>query len=135
MLAFADEHPDALWRTQLAGHFTASGLVLRPDGRGLLTHHRKLGRWLQLGGHCDGEANAARTALQEAIEESGIEALHRCSIVTAPYGSADRRLGTLGIVGPVRMEYARAFALVQHLGRTLSGWVEDGDVDAEEASE
>jgi 8-oxo-dGTP pyrophosphatase MutT (NUDIX family) len=40
-----------------------------------LTHHRKLGRWLQLGGHCDGDANLARAALREAIEESGIEDL------------------------------------------------------------
>ena len=43
--------------------------------RALLTHHKKLDRWLQLGGHCDGDANLAASALRECQEESGIEAL------------------------------------------------------------
>jgi|694.fasta_scaffold00245_60 8-oxo-dGTP pyrophosphatase MutT (NUDIX family) len=74
MLAFIDEHPlDAHLRTQLTGHLTASALVLDASGtRALLTHHRKLNRWLQLGGHCDGDANLALAALREAQEESGI---------------------------------------------------------------
>ena len=38
----------------------------------LLTHHRKLGRWLQLGGHADGDADLAQVALREAEEESGL---------------------------------------------------------------
>lgn len=43
------------------------------DGeRVLLTHHRKLGRWLQLGGHADGDRDLARVALREAEEESGL---------------------------------------------------------------
>ena len=43
------------------------------DGaRVLLTHHRKLGRWLQLGGHADGDTDLARVALREAGEESGL---------------------------------------------------------------
>jgi len=41
----------------------------------LLTLHRKLGRWLQLGGHCDGDGNLAGAALREAVEESGIPEL------------------------------------------------------------
>ncbi len=40
--------------------------------RVLLTHHRKLGRWLQLGGHADGDRDLARVALREAEEESGL---------------------------------------------------------------
>jgi len=76
MLAFLQEHEAPLERRCLAGHFTASALVIHADGeRALLTHHRKLKRWLQLGGHCDGEANPARAALIEATEESGIEQL------------------------------------------------------------
>jgi 8-oxo-dGTP pyrophosphatase MutT (NUDIX family) len=43
--------------------------------RALLTFHAKLGKWLQLGGHCDGDANLAAVALREATEESGIEGL------------------------------------------------------------
>lgn len=46
------------------------------DGeRVLLTHHRKLGRWLQLGGHADGDSDLARVALREAEEESGLSGL------------------------------------------------------------
>jgi 8-oxo-dGTP pyrophosphatase MutT (NUDIX family) len=77
MLAFIDEHPDdAHLRSCVPGHLTASALVLDASGeRALLTHHRKLGRWLQLGGHCDGDANLAAVALREATEESGIAEL------------------------------------------------------------
>ena len=77
MLAFLDAHPeDAHRRTQLAGHLTAAALVLDAAcERALLTHHRKLGRWLQLGGHLDGDANLAAGALREASEESGVVGL------------------------------------------------------------
>jgi len=76
MLAFADEHPDALRRTCLTGHFTASALLLDAAGeRALLTHHRKLGRWLQIGGHCDGDGDPAAVAARELHEESGISCI------------------------------------------------------------
>lgn len=76
ILAFLHEHPDALHRSCLAGHLTGAALVVDHAGeRALLTLHRKLGRWLQLGGHCDGDANLAAAALREASEESGIEGL------------------------------------------------------------
>ena len=68
--------PDALLRTARPGHLTASALVLDHDARHvLLLHHAKLQRWLQPGGHADGEANLARVALNEATEETGIEGL------------------------------------------------------------
>ena len=74
MLAFIAAHPrDAHLRTCLEGHLTASALVLDESrGKALLTFHKKLGRWLQLGGHCDGDANLPGAALREACEESGI---------------------------------------------------------------
>jgi 8-oxo-dGTP pyrophosphatase MutT (NUDIX family) len=77
MLAFIDAHPDdAHRRTCLEGHLTASALVFDASGeRALLTFHKKLGRWLQLGGHCDGDANLPAVALREAREESGIDDL------------------------------------------------------------
>lgn len=57
----------------IGGHITGSAFVLSPDGGSvLLTHHRKLDKWLQLGGHCDGIADARFTALKEAYEESGL---------------------------------------------------------------
>lgn len=80
ILAFIDAHPgpqdDALVRSCLDGHLTAAAVLLDAAGeRFLLTHHKKLDRWLQLGGHADGDGNLARVALKEGLEESGIEGL------------------------------------------------------------
>lgn len=73
---FVAAHPDCLWRHGLPGHVTASAWLLSADGgQALLTHHRKLGRWLQLGGHVDGDPQLERACLREAREESGIAAL------------------------------------------------------------
>ncbi|MFI1133612.1 NUDIX hydrolase [Streptomyces althioticus] len=67
-------HPDGLWKACGAGHLTASALVVDPErGRVLLTLHRKLRMWLQMGGHCEpGDATLAAAALREATEESGV---------------------------------------------------------------
>jgi 8-oxo-dGTP pyrophosphatase MutT (NUDIX family) len=71
------EHGDAAFRRDcLPGHFTGSAWLVSADGaRVLLTHHRKLDRWLQLGGHADGDTDSARVALREAQEESGLAGL------------------------------------------------------------
>lgn len=67
---------DPFLRARLAGHFTASAwLVDRSRTRVLLTHHRKLGLWLQPGGHADGDRDLARVALREAEEETGLAGL------------------------------------------------------------
>ncbi len=42
----------------------------------LLTHHRKIGKWFQLGGHCDGDPNPFNVAMKEAVEEGGIQDFH-----------------------------------------------------------
>ena len=71
-------HADALAyrRERLDGHFTGSAWVVSTDGaRVLLTHHRKLDRWLQPGGHADGDTDLARVALREAEEETGLRDL------------------------------------------------------------
>jgi len=69
--------PVALRREHLAGHVTASALIVHHDrDRVLLCLHGRLNRWCQLGGHCeDGDETLAGAALREATEESGIEGL------------------------------------------------------------
>ena len=77
ILAFLETYPrDAHLRSRLEGHLTASALVVDADfDRVLLLHHRKLHRWLQPGGHCDGDGNLVGVAFREASEESGISGL------------------------------------------------------------
>ncbi len=74
IVAFAAAHADPFDRRIPEGHLTGSAFVLSPDGASvLLLHHRKLGRWLQPGGHADpGERDGETVALREAMEETGI---------------------------------------------------------------
>lgn len=66
-------HADPFGRDPVPGHVTGSAFVLSPDRQAVvLTHHAKLDMWLQLGGHCDGIADAGFVALKEAYEESGL---------------------------------------------------------------
>ena len=76
-LGFLDARPDSCARSCAAGHLTASAVVLdAPAERILLTLHPRVGRWLQLGGHCEAEDETlAGAALREATEESGIPGL------------------------------------------------------------
>ncbi|WP_447039851.1 NUDIX hydrolase [Streptomyces sp. DSM 118878] len=68
---------DGMWKACTAGHVTASALVVDPArGRVLLTLHKKLRMWLQMGGHCEpGDTTLADAALREATEESGVPGL------------------------------------------------------------
>ena len=71
--ALVETHANCFERTCRPGHITAAAWIISADRRRcLLTHHRKLGRWLQLGGHADGEWAVERVALREAQEESGM---------------------------------------------------------------
>jgi 8-oxo-dGTP pyrophosphatase MutT (NUDIX family) len=80
MLHLLDE-PRCFQRDCFPAHFTGSALVVSHDGaRALLHHHRFLGKWLQFGGHCDGDEDILRVAVREAAEESGITGL----ITTSP---------------------------------------------------
>ena len=73
---FIKQNSDCFERTNLNGHVVGSAWILSPDGQKvLLTHHKKLGLWLQLGGHADGDSDLWNVALREATEESGIQGI------------------------------------------------------------
>lgn len=70
-----ESRADCFERTCRPGHITSAAWILSADRRrSLLAHHRKLDRWLQLGGHADGEWHVEEVALREAREESGMKA-------------------------------------------------------------
>lgn len=70
------EHTDCFERNCRPGHITGSAWVMNADRtKCLLVHHRKLQKWLQPGGHADGDANTARVAMKEALEETGLRSL------------------------------------------------------------
>lgn len=73
LLQFVRHTPACFERSNSAGHITGSAWLLNPVGdKALMTQHRKLKRWLQLGGHADGQGDTLAVALREAEEESGI---------------------------------------------------------------
>jgi len=75
-LSFIGTHPDCFERSLTEGHITGSAWIVNQRyDKALLTHHKKLDRWLQLGGHADGESDIIRVATKEAEEESGLKSL------------------------------------------------------------
>ena len=89
MLKLINQHEDCFERTCIPGHITGSAWVVSHDWqKHLLLHHRKLNKWLQPGGHADGQTEVAEVALREATEESGLNDLQ---VVTSlePAGMMD----------------------------------------------
>ncbi len=75
-VSFTRENEQCFDRHALPGHYTGSAMVVSKDlRRVLLTLHRKLNIWLQLGGHAEGEHLLPEVAMKEAQEESGLEKL------------------------------------------------------------
>ena len=72
MLSFYKTERAIFSKRNKKGHFTGSGWIVSPDKRKILmTHHKIINKWLQLGGHADGEGDLLKVALRESIEESG----------------------------------------------------------------
>ncbi|MBI3481525.1 MAG: NUDIX hydrolase [Bacteroidetes bacterium] len=69
-------HKDCFQRTHLPGHITGSAWMVNGDRtKTLLVHHAKLNKWVQPGGHADGDENILNVALREAEEETGLKNL------------------------------------------------------------
>jgi len=94
-VAFLGEHVEGVRRACVPGHITASALVVSADRREvLLTLHAKIGRWLQMGGHCEAvDTTLHEAALREATEESGIVGLE---LGAAPVRLDKHRVGCHG---------------------------------------
>ena len=79
-LQFVQSHENCFDRSLLVGHVTGSAWLVNTHGSHvLLTHHRKLNMWLQLGGHADGNPDVVAVAKREAQEESGISKIELVS--------------------------------------------------------
>jgi 8-oxo-dGTP pyrophosphatase MutT (NUDIX family) len=76
MILYLQNEPNCFERSLLKGHFTGSAFVInRTKTKTILVNHAKLNRWLQPGGHCDGDTNVANVALKEVMEETGLKKL------------------------------------------------------------
>ena len=80
IVQFVTAQPDCFERHLSMGHITGSAWIVDLErSHALLTHHRKLDRWLQLGGHSDGDPDTLNVALREGREESGLDSIHPVS--------------------------------------------------------
>ncbi len=119
--ALVETQRNCFERSCFPGHITASAWLLSPDGkRFLLTHHRKLRRWLQLGGHADGDPDVAAVALREAREESGLTELRFATPGDAPM-PIDLDVHAIPASGkdPAHQHHDVRFVLVAAPGQTI----------------
>ena len=141
-----EEHSDCFERTCLPGHVTASAWILSPDRkRVLLTRHRKLQRWLQLGGHADGDPDVLGVALREAREESGMAEFGVISGRSRPGGAGPPLPLDIDVHGiparghePAHAHHDIRYLLVAEEGQSLAmsdestglAWFDPGDLAA-----
>ncbi|NHM19366.1 NUDIX hydrolase [Tritonibacter mobilis] len=117
LVRFCANEPRAFERDPKVGHVTASAFVLSPDLTSvLLTHHAKLDRWLQLGGHCDGIQDACFNATKEAYEESG---LSRIRLLTPEVFDVDVHEIPASAREPAHLHYDVRYLFVAEAGEPL----------------
>ncbi len=109
LIKFVSTNSKCFERDLLIGHVTGSAWLVDATGENvLLTHHKKLNRWLQLGGHADGDTNILSVALREAEEESGLSQIEQ-----ARFGIFDIDIHAIPARGeePEHLHYDVRFAL------------------------
>ncbi|MFQ6604814.1 MAG: NUDIX hydrolase [Fidelibacterota bacterium] len=76
IISFVRANEHCFERSNPGGHLTGSAWIINSNRqRVLLVHHRKLGKWIQPGGHADGQTDLSQVAYREALEETGIKDL------------------------------------------------------------
>jgi 8-oxo-dGTP pyrophosphatase MutT (NUDIX family) len=134
--SLVEGHADCFERTCRPGHITGAAWIASADRRRfLLTHHRKLDRWLQLGGHADGQCSVDEVALREAREESGLTAFDFFPIVGVlmPFDVDVHRIPVRydaegRILEDAHEHYDIRFLLVAHAGQQVSASDESHEV-------
>lgn len=134
IVEFVERVPSCFERSTKEGHITGSSWILDHEKRRcLLTHHKKLGVWLQVGGHADGDPDPLNVAKREALEESGIEGLVPMS---EGIFDVDVHLIPARPSEPAHFHYDIRFAFVAPEGAAFTvsdeshdlAWVERGDL-------
>lgn len=113
--ALVEHWPGCLSREMLPGHLTASAWVVSPEQEEvLLTHHRKLGTWVQLGGHADDDPCLPAVARREALEESGVDSLMTAFDFDGEWTIFDLDIHEIPPYGPVpaHLHYDVRFAFI-----------------------
>ena len=102
----------------------ASNIVTKPDFadaermRELLRLFEEKSRLIKILTECLGGDAAQPVAIRIGAENS-LPGLRRCAVITSYYGYGDQIVGSVGVVGPVRMEYARMIGIVNYIARLL----------------
>ncbi len=116
-IEFVDAYPECAERSLVVGHLTGSAWIVDRERRQtLLTHHRKLDKWLQLGGHADGDFDLAGVAMQEAREESGLSQL---KMVGSALFDVDRHLIPARKTDPEHWHYDLRFMVEADVAEPL----------------
>jgi 8-oxo-dGTP pyrophosphatase MutT (NUDIX family) len=126
IIGFVEQHEDCFERTFQAGHVTGSAWVVDAHrSHALLVHHAKLGKWLQPGGHCDGDPNVLGVAMREASEESG---LTRLRVLSSGIYDVDAHDIPARKAEPAHVHYDIRFLLEADRGEKLQVSEESHDV-------
>ena len=109
MLEFFRKDPNCFQKDNQAGHFTGSAWIVSTDRcQVLMTHHKKLDMWLQLGGHADGIDDLISVAIREAKEESGFD---NFVLVSEKIFDLDIHIFPAISEGPIHLHYDIRFLL------------------------